>query len=103
MRMTRQSRKAKILSAATSVATATNYATITRREVAEAVRCTEPLITHYYKSMGALRLAVLMEAIEDQNHDIIVQAMVNNDPWLDGVSHDILSSAWAAKGWEYDK
>lgn len=85
-RLAPKERKEKILEAATRLAmSSTNYAMITRAQVAKEANCTDALVTHYFKTVRRLRAETLIRAIELDNHKIIAQGVVNNDPLLNGV------------------
>lgn len=93
MRLSPEKRKLNILNVATELAKDSNYAVITRAEIAKKIGCAESLITHYYPKMCDLRNAVLKHGVENNISKIIAQGVVNSDKFINGVPKNILQNA----------
>ena len=55
------------------------YKTVSRGQIADAAECAASLISHYFGDVPALRQAIMREAIEIENIEIILQGLVVKD------------------------
>ena len=77
-------RKADILAAALKVAEETNYAHMTRQQVANVSGVSGPLVQHYFGTMTQLRRDVMRKAVRDGVLIVIAQGLVAGDKHAQG-------------------
>jgi len=92
-RMNPRERAEAILQAAVEVATASNYRTMSRDDVAARAVVEGPLVTYYFKNMDELKRQVMQRAIENQILVIIAHGVVNKDPIALGASKALRNRA----------
>ena len=78
--MPAEDRKQQILKEAVTQAEQTGYMTLTRSGIADSLGVSYELVKHYYKDHAELLNAVMERAIQTENHEIIVQGIVNKHP-----------------------
>jgi AcrR family transcriptional regulator len=76
-RRMRDERRGKIMRAAVSIATTKGYRTMTRDEIAAAAGCSAGLINHEFGTMDGLREAVMREAVDNSQLDIVAQGLAD--------------------------
>ncbi len=72
-------RAQEIMDAAVKLAEVQGYRTVSRGQIADAAECAASLISHYFGDVPALRQAIMREAIEIENIEIILQGLVVKD------------------------
>lgn len=80
VRLRPEHREAKILNAAWEIAKSEGLYDITLVKAGEGAGCTHSTVSHYFKSTIGLREAVIKKALEDNDLQIIGQAVVNMEP-----------------------
>ena len=53
---------------------------LTRRAIAENSKCSEGLVSAHLGSMASIRSLLVKTAIKQENWDILIQALIANDP-----------------------
>lgn len=86
-------RKDAILSAALKLATKTNYATVTREQIAQAVGVTGPAVQYHFGSMLKLRRALMRAAIVEGNAKIVAQGLIAGDRYAKAAPDEIKQKA----------
>jgi len=79
-RKKREERRTEILQAAVELAQVHGYSRITRNQVAHRVNISSGLIRNYFPTLGALRSAVMAEAVRVGNAVIVLQGLSVKDP-----------------------
>ena len=67
-------------------------------DVADKAMCSRALIMHYFKSVSGLRLSIINKAITDKDASVILQAIINRDPAVDGLDEDLRNTVLAQAG-----
>jgi AcrR family transcriptional regulator len=73
-------RAQQILTAAMKLSERVGYLRITREAVAIEAGCAEGLVSHYFGTMKLLHRAIIGAAIDQENINIIAQALVHRHP-----------------------
>jgi AcrR family transcriptional regulator len=81
--------KQTILLAAVRLARTQGMFKLKRREIAKAAGCGNGTVNYHFKSMDALRGAVVAHAIEHQVIEVLVQARAERDPRLGRMSQEL--------------
>lgn len=84
-RLTPAHRRRQIFTAAYKIAAKGLLYEMTVDDVAAAVKCSRPLVIHYFGSARKLREALIAHAIEKDDEVIIRQATDALDPMVDGI------------------
>jgi len=84
----KKTRKNEIIVAATEAARDVGYQNIQRVDVARIADCATGTVNHYYGTMKQLKRAVVRYAIEQEDHSIIAQAVMNNDPLVGKLTNE---------------
>jgi AcrR family transcriptional regulator len=86
-------KKQRILNAALEVSVGKGYRNITRKDVAGQAGVATGSVTEYFKDMGGLRDAVMVEAIRLEILPIIQQGLAYRDPLAIGATGELRSRA----------
>lgn len=79
-RMKPNERRDVILAAALSLASTVGYDRMTRADVADRAQVATGLVSHYFKNMKGLRVAVITAAVEQRDLTVVAQALVAKHP-----------------------
>jgi len=92
-RLKPKERKIDMLRAGVELAAAGSYLTITMQQIADRAGCSTGLVGHYFPTVASLRKDVVRYGIDQHNHKIILQAMVQDDPELARAPRQVLKAA----------
>lgn len=85
-RLTSEHRNRLILEAAVELSKGGGLYDFNIEAVAEKADCSHPLVIHYFGSAIKLREAVITQALETKDNDILAQAIVKRDPLVDSLT-----------------
>lgn len=72
-------RRAEILDAAIRTSRTYGYRETTRKDIADAARCSEALVSSYFGTMTQMRRAIIRRAIDIEDLAILAQAITAKD------------------------
>ena len=90
-RLAPEQRKEDILRVAIRLAESNGYDKITRKEIADAAKITEGLVSFYWGTMKQLRRSLMRHAIANKNFRIIAQGLCVNDSATRNLPPDLRS------------
>jgi AcrR family transcriptional regulator len=89
-------RRKEILDAGIALAKVHGYNTVTCKQVSSLAGTARSNIYYYFGTVGALRAAILLEAVTRRDLEIVAQAMSLRDPDLAGVPTALQNEARGA-------
>ena len=92
-RLTPALRRRQILEAAVLLATASNYAQITRQGIAETAGIAPTLISHHFGTMCQLRRALMRYAVQNEHLAVIAQGLAARDAQAQKASPGLQTAA----------
>tara|TARA_R110000744_G_scaffold359176_2_gene466437 strand:- start:137 stop:439 length:303 start_codon:yes stop_codon:yes gene_type:complete len=98
-RLTPDARKIDILEAAIIVAICGHYRHMTRAEVAAQAGVSAPLVTHYFSDMEALRVELMVYAVENGEAEIVAQGLLDKNEHAAKASDELKAKAKETLGW----
>lgn len=86
-------RKESILLAAVELAYNNEYSTMNRRSIAKAAQVSPALVTKYFPTLGNIRLAVMIHAINQGIPEIVVQGLAIGDALAKAAPQELKEAA----------
>jgi AcrR family transcriptional regulator len=84
--LTKEHRQRLIIDAATEIAVDGQLYDFGIEAVGVGADCSHSLIIYHFGSLLKLRIAVIEQAIENDNVSILAQAIIKRDPVVDGIT-----------------